>query len=107
MGWERSTLRITGRDTAHTERFVMRLVDTLHLSTAVCIIQGKECFARHPSIEFILSSCLCQCCTHDSSFLLSPYFAHNVGQHSQHAVNFSKSTWYQIKIRENKVLREV
>ena len=24
----------------------------------------------------LVSCCLCQCCTHDSSFFLSPYFAH-------------------------------
>ena len=36
MGWERNTLRITGRDTAQTERILMRLVNTSS-------IQGKEC----------------------------------------------------------------
>ena len=33
---------MTGRDTAQTERILMRLVDTSSLSTAVCIIQGSE-----------------------------------------------------------------
>ena len=33
MGWERSTLRITGCDTAQTERILMRLVDTSSLDS--------------------------------------------------------------------------
>ena len=32
-------------------------------------------FARHPCFEPVL----CQCCTHDSSFLPSPHFAHGSG----------------------------
>ena len=36
-------------------------------------------FARHPCIELVLQCCLCQCCAHDSSSLLSPYFAHGCG----------------------------
>ena len=36
-------------------------------------------FARHPCIELVLSCCLCQCCTHDSSFFLSPHFARGSG----------------------------
>ena len=36
-------------------------------------------FARHPCFELVLSCCLCQCCTHDSPFLLSPHFAHGSG----------------------------
>ena len=68
-------LRITGRDTAQTERTLMRLVDTsspdsrLHQSR-------KRVFPRHPCFESVLSCCLCQCCTQNSSFSQSPYFAH-------------------------------
>ena len=40
---------------------------TLYLSTAVCIRQGKECLR------------VIQCCTHNSLFLPSPYFAHGPG----------------------------
>ena len=77
-GWERSTLRITGRDTAQTERMLMRLVDTSSLDSRLHH-SGKRVFARHPCIELDLSCCLCQCCTHDSLFLLSPHFAHGSG----------------------------
>ena len=81
MGWERSTLRITGRDTAQTERILMRLVDTSSLDSRLHH-SGKRVFARHPCIELcLLSCCLCQRCTHDSSFFQSPYFAH---QHEIH-----------------------
>ena len=75
LGWERSTLRITGRETAQTERILMRLVDTSSLEHH----SGKKVFARHPCIELVLSCCLCQCCTHGSLFLLSPHFAHGSG----------------------------
>ena len=50
MGWERSTLRITGRDTAQTERILMRLVDTSSLDSRLHH-SGKRVFARHPCIE--------------------------------------------------------
>ena len=33
VGWERSTLRIMGRDTAQTQRILMRLVDTSSLDS--------------------------------------------------------------------------
>ena len=42
MGWERSTLRITGRDTAQTKRILMRLVDTSSLDSRLHH-SGKEC----------------------------------------------------------------
>ena len=76
MGWEGSTLRITGRDTAQTKRILKRLVDTSSLDSRLHH-SGKRVFARHPCID--LSSCLCQCCTHDSLFLRSPHFAHGSG----------------------------
>ena len=72
MGWERSTLRITGRDTAQTERILMRVVDTSSLDSRLHH-PGKRVFAR------LFSCCLCQCCTHDSSSLLRPHFAHGSG----------------------------
>ena len=78
MGWERSTLRITGRDTAQTERILMRLVDTSSLDSRLHHSR-KRVFARHPCFDPVLSCCVCQCCTHDSSFLLSPFFAHGSG----------------------------
>ena len=65
----------TGPDTAQTERVLMRLVDTSSLDSRLHH-SGKRVFARHPCIELVFSCCLCQCCTHDSSFLLSPYSAH-------------------------------
>ena len=77
-GWDRSTLRVTGRDTAQTERMLMRLVDTSSLDSRLHH-SGKKVFARHPCIEPVVSCCLCQCCTHDSSFFLSPHFAHGSG----------------------------
>ena len=76
--WERSTLRITGRDTAQTKRIRMRLVDTSSLDSRLHQSR-KRVFPRHPCFEPVLSCCLCQCCTHNSSFLLSPYFAHGSG----------------------------
>ena len=83
MGWERGTLRITGRDTAQTERILMRLVDTSSLDSRLHH-PGKRVFARHPCIElasFVVVSAIVArtICTHDSSFLLSPYFAHGSG----------------------------
>ena len=71
MGWERSTLRITERDTAQTESILVRLVDNSSLDSRLHH-SGKRVFARHPCVEPVLSCCLCQCCTYDSSFLLSP-----------------------------------
>ena len=50
MGWERSTLRITGRETAQTERILMRLVDTSSLDSRLHH-SGKRVLARHPCIE--------------------------------------------------------
>ena len=50
MGWERSTLRITGCDTAQTERILMRLVDTSSLDSRLHH-PGKRVFERHPCIE--------------------------------------------------------
>ena len=38
---------------------------------------AKECLTHHPCIESVTVGCLCQCCTHKSSFTLSSYFAHN------------------------------
>ena len=52
MGWERSTLRITGRDTAQTERILMRLVDTSSLDSRLQHPE-KIVFARHPCIELV------------------------------------------------------
>ena len=57
VGWERSTQRTTGRDTAQTERILMRLVDTSSLDSRLHH-PGKRVFARHPCIElspFLLS----------------------------------------------------
>ena len=51
-----------------------RLVDTSSLGSRLHH-SGKRVLARHPCIEFIRSCCLCQCCTHDSSFLLSCHIA--------------------------------
>ena len=50
LGWERSTLRITGRDTAQTDRILMRLVDTSSLDSRLHH-PGKRVFVRHPCIE--------------------------------------------------------
>ena len=36
-------------------------------------------FPRHPSSGLVRSCCLCQCCTHGSSFFPSPHFAHGSG----------------------------
>ena len=52
MRWERSTLRITGSDTAQTERILMRLVDTSSLDSRLQH-PGKRVFARHPCIELV------------------------------------------------------
>ena len=72
---QRSTLRITGRDTAQTKRILMRLVHVSSLDSRLHHPgEKKKNFARHPYIESVLSCYLCQCCTHDSSFLLSPHF---------------------------------
>ena len=46
----RSTRRITGRDTAQTERILMRLVDTSSLDSRL-YHPGTGVFARHPCIE--------------------------------------------------------
>ena len=78
MVWERSTLRITGRDTAQSERILVRFVDTSPLDSRLHQSR-KRVFPRHPCFELVLSCCLCQCCTHNSLFLLSPYFAHGSG----------------------------
>ena len=78
VAWERSTLRIAGRDTAQTERILMRLVDTSSLDSRLHH-SGKRVFARHPCIESVSFLDLCQCCTHDSSFFLGLYFAHGSG----------------------------
>ena len=66
-----------GRDTAQTERILMRLDDTSPLDSR--LRHSGKVSARHPCVEPVLSFSLCQCCTHDSSFLLSPYFAHGSG----------------------------
>ena len=73
-----STLRITERDTAQTERILMRVVDTSSLDSRLHQ-SSKRVLRRHPCFEPVLSCCLCQCCTHNSLFLLSPYFAHGCG----------------------------
>ena len=52
MGWDLSTLRITGRDTAQTERILMRLVDTSSVDSRLHH-SGKRVFARHPCIEAV------------------------------------------------------
>ena len=52
MGWERSTLRITGRDTAQTERILMRVVDTSSLDSRLHH-SGEKVFARLPCIELV------------------------------------------------------
>ena len=43
MGWERSTLRITGRDTAQIERILLRLVETSSLDSRLHH-SGKKVF---------------------------------------------------------------
>ena len=53
----------------------MRLVDTSSLDSRLHH-SGKRVFPRHPCFQLVFSCCLCQCCTLDSSFLVSPYFAH-------------------------------
>ena len=74
---EWSTKRTTEPDTAQTECVLTRLVDTASLDSRLRHSR-KRVFARHPCIEPVLSCCLCQCCTHESSFLLSPHFAQNI-----------------------------
>ena len=66
------------RDTAQTERILMRLVSTSSLDSRLHQSR-KRVFPRHPCFEPVLSCCLCQCCTQNSLFLLSPYFAHGSG----------------------------
>ena len=59
-------------------------------------------FARHPCIELVLSCCLCQCCTHDSLFLLSPHFAHGSGapgNFSVHSRQYIMSTTEELLAR--------
>ena len=69
---------ITGRDTAQTERILMRLVDTSSLDSRLHH-SWRRVFARHPCVELVLNCCLCQCCTHDPSFFLSLHFTHGSG----------------------------
>ena len=52
MCWERSTLRITGRDAAQAERILIRLVDTSSLDSRLHH-PGKGVFACHPCIELV------------------------------------------------------
>ena len=52
----------------------MKLVDTSSLDSRLHH-SGKECLR----VTCLFSCCLCQCCTHNSLFLLSPYFAHGSG----------------------------
>ena len=66
----RSTLRITGRDTAQTERILMRLVNTSSLD------QGKECFHV---IHVLLSLLSLPMLYAQLDVLQSPYFAHGSG----------------------------
>ena len=74
-------MRITKRDIAQTERTLERLIrhlirdSRLHLNAS----HAKECLTHHPCIELVTVGCFCQCCTHNSSFLLSSYFAHGSG----------------------------
>ena len=66
--------------TLHRLSVLIRLVDNspldsrLHLNAS----HAKECLTHHSCIEQepVTVGCLCQCCTHNSSFLLSFYFAH-------------------------------
>ena len=64
---ERSTLRITVRDTAQTERILMRVVDTSSLDSRLHQ-SSKRVLPRHPCFELVPSCCLCQCCTHNYFF---------------------------------------
>ena len=74
--------RCVSRDvTLHRLSVLIRLVDNspldsrLHLNAS----HAKECLTHHPCIESVTVGCLCQCCTHKSSFTLSSYFAHGSG----------------------------
>ena len=53
MGWERSTLRITGREIPQTERIHMRLVDISSLDSRLHH-PVKRVFASYPCIELVL-----------------------------------------------------
>ena len=75
--------RCVSRDvTLHRLSVLIRLVDNspldsrLHLNAS----HAKECLTHHPCIESVTVGCLCQCCTHKSSFTLSSYFAHEVSK---------------------------
>ena len=94
MVWERSTLRITVRDTAQTER--MRLVNTSSLDSRLHQSR-KRVFPRHPCFEPVLSCCLCQCCTQNSLFLQSPYFAHGNGAPGFSVLIHGSTTCRQLK----------
>ena len=71
--------RCVSRDvTLHRLSVLIRFVDNspldsrLHLNAS----HAKECLTHHPCTELVTVGCLCQCCTHKSSFTLSSYFAH-------------------------------
>ena len=78
---ERSTMRITKRDKAQTERALLK--DSFDISSviAVCIKKRQEqkSVARHPCIEPVTSCCLC--CVARTTWLIlwSPQFAHGSG----------------------------
>ena len=76
---ERSTLRITERDTAQTERILMRLVGHLVSRQPFASVKQKECLHLIHDMTPVPSCCLCQCCTYNSLSFLNPYFAHGTG----------------------------
>ena len=82
-----ATERTTEPDIAETERVRTRLVDLMapHLWTAVCMSQATERLSTISMYRLCsIMSCLCQCCTHNSSSFLVTHFAHF---HTTHLLN--------------------
>ena len=68
----------------NTSSLDSRLHSRLHQS-------WKRVFPRHPCFEPVLSCRLCQCCTQNSLFLQSPYFAHGSGAPGETVIHGSTS----------------
>ena len=64
----------------------------LHLNAS----HAKECLTHHPRIESVAVGCLCQCCTHKSSFTLSSYFAHGGGAPGYSFCLFTGDPWQYV-----------
>ena len=85
-----------GRDTAQTERILMRLVNTSSLDSRVRQSR-RRVFPRHPCFERVLSCCLCHCCTQNSLFLQSLCIAHGSGAPGFSVLIHGSTTCRQLK----------